>query len=303
MAHNKCLECDNIPCANLLFSENELEGGEFYVLKESIEKGKITPCQPMTPIYTCCLLCQAIRKTLNDEEDVIPPLLFLIWQCLYDFKTSAFLALTAHYRGAIQLLRPVIENILAGLYFEKRLYASSEEKGMQAWDDFSKWSEDEFRISESEWLYVMGKKEEERRRRLGFGFLTEWLIKEKVLTGRGKERLQEIQRQLNKFLHPYFEQMDIGDENCSKCPTTTRYVEDRYYEWLNIFQNIIDFFIEDIFSYYPEIEETEEVVEAIENLEILYELEQELKIPMIKSNYLKERIEAMSDFSKNKQNS
>ncbi len=91
----------------------------------------------------------------------MPPLLFLTWQCIHDLKASAFLALTAHYRGAIQLLRPVIGNILVGLYFEERLgRAISEEEVDQA--DFDKWADDKYRVSEEEWKRVIGKLEEER---------------------------------------------------------------------------------------------------------------------------------------------
>ena len=305
MEHEKCLNCEHIPCANLLSNSkrDELDGGELYVLNESVKQKKIVPCQPITPLYSCCMLCQTAYKTLIDENNIeddkellVPPLLFFTWQCIYDLKASAFLALTAHYRTAIQLLRPVIENILVGLYFEKRLRREiSEEEIDQAWTDFNKWADDKYRISEEEWKRVTGKLEEERKRRLSFGFFIEWLNKEDVLTGRGKERFEKIQGQLNKYLHPYFKHMDIGEEKCSKCPATTRYDKDRYYEWLKFFQNLIDFVIEMVLCYYPAIAETTDGKEAVGYLKNLESLEREVGIPMIKSEYLKDRIARLPD--------
>ncbi|MCD4809755.1 MAG: hypothetical protein K8R17_07640 [Methanosarcinales archaeon] len=294
--HEKCLSCEHIPCANLSLKKGELDGGELYVLDECIMQKKVVPCQPITPLYSCCLLCQAARKTLNIEEELVPPLLLLTWQCLYDLKTSAFLALTAHYRGSIQLLRPVIENILTGLYFEERLSRSTiEDEVEQTWADFDKWGNDQYKISEIEWKKVMSYSEEERKRRLGYGFLIQWLNKEGILRRRGIYKFDTIQRQLNKYLHPYFEQMDIGTEKCSKCPATTRYDENRYYEWLELFQNIITFVIEIIFVYYPSIEKTEEADEAMNHLKDLELLERDLKMPMIKSRDLSDLIKALYD--------
>lgn len=249
------------------------------------------------------MLCKIARdrfidgnKIENDAELLIPPLLFLTWQCLYDLKTSAFLALSAHYRGAIQLLRPIIENILVGLYFEGRLRkANSGGEIDQAWTDFGKWADDEYRISEKEWKRVKGKSEEERKRRVGFGFLIEWLNRENILPKRGKKRFETIQRPLNKYLHPYFQQMDIGGDRCSKCPATTRYDEKRYYEWLELFQNITDFIIEMMLCYYPTIAETTDAKEALGYLKNLEILERDLGIPMIKSKYLKDRITRLPD--------
>ena len=155
MEHEKCLNCERIPCANLSLKRDELDGGELYVLNESIKQKKVVPCQPMTALYSCCRLCQTAYKTLTEENKIeeaelidVPPLLDLIWQCIYDLKTSAFLALSAHYRGAIQLLRPVIENILVGLYFEERLQraSASDNEINQAWADFDKWKEGHYKL-------------------------------------------------------------------------------------------------------------------------------------------------------------
>ena len=284
--YKKCLSCEYIPCANLLSKSDELDGGELYVLNESIEQKKIVPCQSMALLYSCCMLCKAAFKELNTENNKIEdegglvdvPLLELIWQCTYDLKTSAFLAISAHYRGAIQLLRPVIESILVGLYFEERLReaSNSEDEIHQVWIDFDKWREGDYKLDGND---------------IDFKNLKRWLEKKKVITDEDKERIGKLWGELGKkYIHPYFCYMDIGGEKCSKCPATTRYDKDRYYEWLEFFQNIIDFFIETLLRYYPAIVGTADTKEALGYLKNLESLEIELGMPMIKSEYLKDRI-------------
>lgn len=268
--YKKCLSCEYVPCADFLCKEDELEGGELYVLNECIKQKKIVPSQSITPLYSCCTLCKDVYNTLDIDDGFVPPLLFLTWQCLPDLKASAFLALSAHYRNAIQILRPIMENILVGLYFEKRLNkaGSLEDEINHVYDDYNKWADDDYKISEEEWKRITGKSEEEWKRRLGFGFLLEWLFKEGVLTGKGKSGLgKKIQGPLNKYLHPYLEQMEL-----SKCPATTRYDADRYNEWFGFFQDVVAFVKESIHYSYYITEETADGKEAsgyLKNLEFL----------------------------------
>ncbi len=286
----KCLNCEHFPCANLYLKRDDLDGGELYVLTESIKQKKIVPCQPMTPLYSCCMLCKTayqtwIKENKIEEEELrdVPPLLELVWQCIYDLKTSAFLALNAHYRGAIQLLRPVVENILVGLYFEERLKRAwpSENEINQAWADFDKWKEGHYKLNGED---------------LDFGNLKKWLVKNDILTDVGKKEFGRLWGKLGKeYIHPYFPSLDIGEEKCSKCPATVRYDENRYYEWLEIFQNIIDFIITATLCYYPTIAKTADAKEALGYLKNLEVLEEELGRPMIKSEHLKDRIARLPD--------
>ena len=131
---------------------------------------------------------------------------------------------------------------------------------------------------------------------LDFGNLKKWLGKNDILTEVGKREFGRLWEKLGKeYIHPYFPHLDIGEEKCSKCPATTRYDEDRYYEWLEFFQNIIDFIIETMLCYYPTIAETIDGKEAVGYLKILESLEREEGIPMIKSEYLKDRIARLPD--------
>jgi hypothetical protein len=306
--HEKCLSCKHIRFANFLLKEDELEGGEFYVLNECIKQKKVFPCQPMSVIDSCYKLYIAAWDTLNIENEIEEgkfvelPLFTMVWQCFYDLKASAFLALTAHHRSANQLLRPIVENLLVGLYFETKLRRASTSEDSkelkQVLLDLDRWREDRYTISEEEWVKIMGRQQEERKRRLGFGFLIEWLKREKVLTKIGQGILvNKAQSVLNKYIHPYFQYMDIGKENYSKSPETTRYDGDLYYEWLEIFQNIMYFVIGAILSYYPSVEETEGGKEALGYLKSLEKSERELGIVMIKSKYLKDFIAHLPDIN------
>jgi len=280
LEHDKCLSCEHIPCANLFSNKDELDGGELYVLYETIAKKQLVPCQPITPLHSCCLLWQTAFKLF--DEGKYSPLLNLMWQCFYDLKTSAFLALTAHYRGAIQLLRPVIENILVGIYFEDLLVrATSENEVNQAGADFENWSKGNYKLNGKD---------------LDFKSLKKWLENNKVITDEGNKNIGRLWGELGKkYLHPQFGCMDIGDEKCSTCPSTTRYDRERYFEWLGIFQDIIDLVIDTMLSYFPTIEETSDAKEALGYLKNLEFLERELEIPMIKSEKLKDRIAQLSD--------
>lgn len=306
MEHEKCLSCEHIRFANFLLKEDELEGGEFYVLNECTKQKKAFPCQPMSVIESCYKLYIAAWDTLNIENEIEEgefvelPLLTMVRQCLYDLKASAFLALTAHYRSANQLLRPIVENLLVGLYFETKLQRASTSENSkeleQVLTDLDRWRAERYTISEDEWIKIMGRQQEERKRRLGFGFLIEWLKREKVITKIGQGILvNKTQSVLNKYIHPYFQCMDIGTENCSKSPETTRYDSDLYYEWLEISQNIIYFVIGAILIYYPSVEKPEGGKDALGCLKSLEKLEKELGIVMIKSKYIKEVIAHLPD--------
>ena len=50
MENNKCLSCPLSTFGNLHHKIAELEGGELFVLEESIEQKKLLPCQPLYPL-------------------------------------------------------------------------------------------------------------------------------------------------------------------------------------------------------------------------------------------------------------
>jgi len=100
----KCAKCPYIPCINLfmkgqevfcvepLRQPSELDGMEIYVLRESIAQKAIFPCLLGAPIHTICK-CNLVLydKLMAKEEDIkFVPLVTVLWQCIKDFKCSAF---------------------------------------------------------------------------------------------------------------------------------------------------------------------------------------------------------------------
>jgi len=256
MTYEKCLNCQLVFCINLCRSENKLEGGELFVLNESIKQKKIAPCYVILPLECCCELLRAAYIGFYNENGLYDPLIELLWQCFFDLRTSAFLVITSHYRGAIQLLRPVLEIIAVGLYFKERIekasldysywlfsipipngFVTTDSVGLigivdfiedlddpqKVYYDFKAWTEDKFRIEPDEYKIVTGR-DIEKPRRLDFGYSIAWRNKRKRLVGGYTKRLEEKQQKFNQYLHSYYEKMNIGDpEGCSSCPAMTHF--------------------------------------------------------------------------------
>ena len=267
----------------------ELEGGELHVLEKIIDQRKIFLCQLEIPLQCCCNLIGTILE--NDFE--MDPFLTLAAQCLYDLRTSAFLAITAHYRGAKQLIRPAIEALLVGFYFQARINKALPEIEDQSniilddiseispldivfWlcsipnpnglpqansinlfdaaNDYVDWTEDNFRIS-AEYYHEITGLPVDSVMRLDFRFIKQWLIKNKAIAGRDNQRLESLEGILNKHIHSYFKYMDISNEECSNCPALCRYNHDQYLQWLDMFQNILEIIIRKLFNEYFEVAE------------------------------------------------
>ena len=275
LENQKCLKCEHIRCIDLFRKETSLEGGELFVLTQELTQTTILPCLVASPLQACCRLWSGAHQTLGN--DGVPPLLFLVWQCMYDLKASIFLAMTAHYRNATQLLRPVMENLLTALYFEDKLVrCGSEAEAREVLQEFAKWQEGYYTIPAHEVIEVFGDVKP-MKKLMDFGFLLEWLLKRDVLLGKGKDRFQKLENALNKYLHPYFPYTDIGAEKCSLCPGVVTYDEDRYLQWLSIFQNVVGAIIQALDSFYPNAKETDDGKEALGILKSLEWAEREFK--------------------------
>lgn len=281
MEHRDCINCNFSSFANLYYKE--IAGGELFVLEESIKQKKITPCEVMIP-PDCCF--QLLLIAYN--EIGFTPFLFLTWQCIYDLKASAFLSLTAHYRSATQLLRPVIENVLIACYFEEKLRQASNDADRDAvWSDFEGWTKEEYRIAAAEYSDVMGKTIK-RDMPLDFGYAKTWLKQNGTITGPIQSRLDDLKGQLNKYIHPHFSRMEIGDADSIRFPAIVKYDKDLYDSWADSFQNINCFIIEKIINYYPFIRDSTEANEALAFLKMIESVESDIGRPIMKSRYLRE---------------
>ncbi len=285
----KCLHCEIIPCVNFLKEKGKLYGGELFLLNEEIAKNKLLPCMPGVLLFASCRLWSGARQTL--QEGQWSPLLWLLWQCFYDLKASLFLALTGHYRTAIQLLRPIVENALTGLYFEVRARESETKEEVEKVElEMNEWFEGK---RELKWEFLL---EQLRGRRV--------LIDQKILEGPWRklaeeihlfnppltiERIKELWHQLNKFIHPSYTAMDISlEKKCAECPGLVLWDKKRYFQWLEFFQNIIALIATLLIGFFPQSTQTESGKEALHYFKSLEWEERELKIKAIVCPYMEE---------------
>ena len=247
-----CLNCRNIsPLENLEYRKAELEGGELYVLKESLKKRKVLLCEISAPMICISNLWSEIINNTNWEFP--PPLLFVSLDCTYDFKASAFLALGARYRNAIQLLRPVLENIIVACYFEERIAASNSQGEFdQALVEYDQWAGG--------------------TRKYKYNKLKNYKInKQNFLSNDDLKRINnELWNPLSEYLHTNLSKTDTANDNVRnkeyKLPMTTRYDKDNYLKWLDLYQNLSSYHIEKLLLYYPEDEigfDTREIFQTL----------------------------------------
>lgn len=280
--HEKCIRCDIIPCINLYKrrGNEEIEGGELYVLQQVIDKKLHFPCE------TGALL-QVICKLTELYMDIDLPSFYLFLQCLRDLKASVFLLLTAHYRNSLQLLRPVIENYLVGLYFDWKILLAKNDEKRKIWQNFNDFWEEKYEIPETEWKEI-NPNEEKRKKLLDYDFCLRWLIKKGVVKGKIGSKLQKKIGELNRYLHPAFKHTEIGKPDCTSCPTDVRYDEKEYKKTVTLFQDIITLIIDALGFYISQFlsEKTNEMEEELKVFVALRDLEKETKRQLIYSREL-----------------
>ena len=198
--------------------------------------------------------------------------MYSIWQAFFDLKSSAFLALGAHYRSAIRLLRPVLENIMVSRYFNEKLLQAEDETWKEEYERFIDWSE--------------SKENDE-----GFRKSLKYLKTMGIIVSDSEEDkwLNEEWGKLNKYLHPYMLKWDRG-----KTPEVVCYNEEKYNEWLIIYQNIFSYLIEILCSYFPEAIKSQNGQNALIELKGMESLEEDCTLILIKSNYLRSLLSRIS---------
>lgn len=240
--HKKCLRCEHIKCVDLYRDINELEGGELHVLNNLINRKIHLPCELGFLLRPICQLTASF-------SELGFPTFFLYNQCIRDLKASAYLILSSHYRNAIQILRPVLENYLVCLYFDtKWINTKTEKQFTKTEKDFSKFMKEKYEIPYSEWVLIFPKKKR-RKKKLDHEFCLKWLVKEGVVNTTFMDRVNKKFGELNKYLHPAFKHMEIHKTDCSACPATVKYNEKEYKEALKLFQDVGTFILDVLCSH------------------------------------------------------
>jgi len=230
--HKDCLRCEHIKCIDFYREIDELEGGELYVLESTIKKRVHLPCEVGFLIRPMCQLLYIIVSNL----DLISSPLYI--QCIRDMKASAFLLFSSHYRNSIQVLRPVLENHLVGLYFDTRwINAETDKEKENVEEDFKDFIEGRYMVPSSEWKKLFPNRER-RKRKIDHEFCVEWLVDRNIINTKFKNKIIKKFGVLNRYLHPDFTRMDIYRANCASCPATVKYDENEYRKAIKIFQDI-----------------------------------------------------------------
>lgn len=286
----ECLRCSEVPCVDFHYSRGKLEGGELYVLMGMIEAKLHMPCEVGYLIYSICKLSDPLTKLLSYP---------LFIQCIRDLRTSAFLLLCSHYRSSMQILRPVIENYLTGLYFDGRfILAQNEKEKQEVKRDFENFRVGKYEIPEKEW-YELYPHTKRRKRLLDQDFLLKWILSKKMITRRGKDKISKLIGLLNRYIHPHFPFAETAKASCPDCPACVNYDEEEYKQCIELFQEVMT----DLWSllhtfiktFFPEKLHSEEVKEAVEGLKAIGGIEEEIKMPVVHSKELKELISTLPE--------
>lgn len=286
--HDKCLRCDLVPCVDFYLSTEKLEGGEIHVLEGIIKERLHVPCEIGNLIYSLCKLTTPFTEFLSYP-------LFL--QCVRDLKASAFLLMCGHYRSSMQILRPVIENMLAGVYFDaKIILAKNEREKKETQEAYNRFCKGQYEIPDQEWSKLFHG-EKRRKRYLDSDFLLTWMMKENIISGKSKNFVNKLTSMLNKYLHPHYPFTEMVKPDCPRCPASVRYDEDEYRRCVQFFQDVITILLETVYvytnSYFPEKLGDEEIQDALGTIKSLEGLEKDIKVPLIYSKELREFISAL----------
>ena len=281
--HDRCMRCGDIPCINFYRWTRKGAGGEVNVFKKMIEKGEHVPCEIGQLIYFLCIFLQRFEDRLLSSS--------LFVQCIRDLKACVFLLLFGHYRGSIQLLRPVMENMLTAIYFDNKLLrAKDEEERVRILEDYERFCNGKYEIPEQEWRAIYPQ-EKKRRKLLEQDFLLGWLMHTKKINGRDKARMQRKVGLLNKYLHPHPEYTEISKSHSPNCPALVAYNENEYEQCALILQDVIaDFlwlFRDHVEASYPRRWQYKRTQTALENLKSMEIYEKEIGKKIIFSTHLR----------------
>jgi len=287
--HN-CFECELVRCTNFYRKgEADLEGGEIYVLQKSIEK-KIFPRNVGDVIYTICQLWSSLDNTFPSSE--------IFYQCIRDLRASAYLLVSGHYRSSIQLLRPIVENVVTGIYWDsKYLLANYEERELVKQEFLTYRNDDKFEVQKDEWKDVFPKRaESEQKRKLGYDFCLSWLERQKgtMINGEAKNEISVTISELNKYLHSSgLKYMEIGKKGSPSCACFVGYQESEFKNCMRLYQDVAALMLEVLYKYVQAFfpEKTKSSVELIQrmigNIETIELVENEMSAKLVFSQQLR----------------
>ncbi|OGO03437.1 MAG: hypothetical protein A2Y72_01885 [Chloroflexi bacterium RBG_13_53_26] len=292
-AKHNCMKCKFVPCINLYREVKNGEGGELHLYESTVKNRIHTPCEFGILIECLCQLSVPISEALSFE---------MYNQCIRDLRTVSFLVLTGHYRNAMQIMRPVIENFLCGLYWDKKLSECPDEETQQAvveeYEKFKK--QDKYLVPYEDRIVAFPSDEQKRKKEyLDHDFLTAWLLHKGVINRKNKSELEKRIGTLNRFMHPAYKTTDFARAKCTSCPSCVALDEAEYTRCIKLFQDtttlLLSTFHEYIVAFWPEKLKDPGVREALDMIQDIYRLETEIERQLVFSTHLKEFIGSLEN--------
>jgi len=270
--HQKCMRCDEIPCINFYRWTKGKPAGEITTYKRMIKALDWRPCEAGSLIYYFCQVFQPFQDDFLSGS--------LLYQCIRDLKSCVFLLWFGHYRSSLQILRPIVENFLAALYFDVKFnQVSGETEREKVREDYIRFCKNDYEVTGSEWLEIFPK--EEWRRKLDQKFLLKWLVAKGRIDGKRMTRIQKLVGRLNIYLHPHVEYPETSECPSPDCPSLVGWDNSEYEKCITILQDVVAELLW-LFRYHVEtsysrvlrykrtratLENAKEMLKALEDLE------------------------------------
>lgn len=293
--HN-CLKCDVVPCMNLYREVDSNESGELYLYESTVKNKVHLPCEFGVLIQCLCRLLVPISGALSFE---------MYNQCIRDLKAVSLLVFTGHYRNAMQIFRPVLENFLTGLYWDMKLLQSGDDEEAQqmVFKEYNKFTEQDKYVVPEEDRYEAFGNGDKRKKYLDQDFLSSWLLARGVIDGKEKNDIQKKINTLNRFLHPNFKETETSRSDCTSCPSCVSFKETEYRRCIENFQDITTLILSTFHMYIIECSPGElddplndpDVKDALDIIRHLPELEAEIGRQLVFSSQLKEFIASLAN--------
>jgi hypothetical protein len=161
-----------------------------------------------------------------------------------DMKASFYLAMSGHYRQAIQIQRCVFENFLYGLYFHAEDYFSSKSENDQkeVQKKFMSWMDGGFRKSDE--------------------YLLDIITRGGLITKAEKTEWRILFGQLSQFVHTILhtqigKKIKYGNVEVSGCEAVVEFNKDSLIEWSKYYQRVFFLIFYKLLVLYPFVKKEE----------------------------------------------
>jgi hypothetical protein len=207
--------------------------------------------------------------------------------------------MSGHYRSSIQLLRPIVENVVTGIYWDSKYLLVNRQEREHVKQEFLTYRyDDNFEVQKDDWkdAFPDWKDKNKQKRWLGYRFCLSWLKRQKgtMIKKEAKNKISVTVRELHKYLHPSgLKYMEIGKEGSPSCACFVGYQESEFKECMRLYQDVAALMLEVLYQYVQAFfpEKTKSAVELVQevmgNIETIEWVENKMNAKLVFSEQLK----------------